>query len=230
MQVPVQESASPMNGLSLAYASHSGIMARELVKDLILSFPALAPLVLVLKQFLYEKKLNEPYTGGLGSYCLVLMVACFLDASERDATEKPHASPQLPRRGMRGRSNSNPAQMAEHGAAKKNSMSQKKNWGALLTAFLDYFGNRYDYAATGLTWNLATGQGQPFSLGKYHPWPGAPFVLLDPFDQSVNIASSVFQMYRVKQQFSEALKLLQKSALNKTPTCTLLHLLIKNKF
>jgi DNA polymerase sigma len=30
----------------------------------------LRPLALVLKQFLFERALSNPYTGGLSSYCL----------------------------------------------------------------------------------------------------------------------------------------------------------------
>jgi DNA polymerase sigma len=32
----------------------------------------------LLKQFLKFKLLNDPYTGGLGSYCLVLLMISFL--------------------------------------------------------------------------------------------------------------------------------------------------------
>lgn len=38
---------------------------------------ALRPLALVLKQFLEQRALNEPYTGGLGSYSLVCMLVSF---------------------------------------------------------------------------------------------------------------------------------------------------------
>ena len=36
------------------------------------------PLALVLKQFLKEHSLNHAYTGGLSSYCLVLLLTAFL--------------------------------------------------------------------------------------------------------------------------------------------------------
>eukprot|EP00730_Choanoeca_flexa_P016790 TRINITY_DN8000_c1_g3_i1.p1 TRINITY_DN8000_c1_g3~~TRINITY_DN8000_c1_g3_i1.p1 ORF type:complete len:387 (+),score=63.97 TRINITY_DN8000_c1_g3_i1:127-1287(+) len=40
--------------------------------------PAIRPLVLILKQFLMERSLNEVFTGGLGSYAIFLMVLSFL--------------------------------------------------------------------------------------------------------------------------------------------------------
>jgi len=40
-------------------------------------FPALPSLVLVLKQFLNQRDLNDVYTGGLGSYSLILLIVSF---------------------------------------------------------------------------------------------------------------------------------------------------------
>ena len=49
-------------------------------------YPSLTPLVLLLKQFLYERGLNNTYTGGLSSYCLTLMIVSFL---QLNTPEKP---------------------------------------------------------------------------------------------------------------------------------------------
>lgn len=38
----------------------------------------LRPLILLLKQFLSQRALNEPYSGGVGSYSLICMIASFL--------------------------------------------------------------------------------------------------------------------------------------------------------
>ncbi|PQM37291.1 uncharacterized protein Pyn_36365 [Prunus yedoensis var. nudiflora] len=48
------------------------------VKDLTEQFPAAAPLALVLKQFLADRSLDQSYSGGLSSYCLVLLIVRFL--------------------------------------------------------------------------------------------------------------------------------------------------------
>lgn len=40
-------------------------------------------LVLVLKQFLLQRDLNEVFTGGIGSYSLFLMAVSFLQVSRR---------------------------------------------------------------------------------------------------------------------------------------------------
>ena len=41
------------------------------VKELTEQFPAVTPLSLVLKQFLADRSLDQSYSGGLSSYCLV---------------------------------------------------------------------------------------------------------------------------------------------------------------
>lgn len=61
---------------------HSGLSAREYVLLAQRKSPQLRPLVLVLKQFLSERGLNETYTGGLSSYCVVLLAIYFLGLKE----------------------------------------------------------------------------------------------------------------------------------------------------
>lgn len=57
---------------------HTGIAARNLVAHYVSTLPALVPLAVVLKTFLREHGLNNSFTGGLSSYCLVLMIISFL--------------------------------------------------------------------------------------------------------------------------------------------------------
>ena len=58
--------------------SHTGVQTCEFVIQLKSQYPTLEPLVLILKQYLLCVMLNSSYTGGLASYSLVLMVACYL--------------------------------------------------------------------------------------------------------------------------------------------------------
>lgn len=48
-----------------------------------LQYPSLPKLVLVLKQFLYQRHLNEVFTGGISSYSLILMTISFLQLHPR---------------------------------------------------------------------------------------------------------------------------------------------------
>lgn len=53
-------------------------------------FPVLPYLVLVLKQFLLQRDLNEVFTGGIGSYSLFLMAVSFLQVHGQQITKLWH--------------------------------------------------------------------------------------------------------------------------------------------
>eukprot|EP01090_Pellita_catalonica_P020285 TRINITY_DN7179_c0_g2_i1.p1 TRINITY_DN7179_c0_g2~~TRINITY_DN7179_c0_g2_i1.p1 ORF type:complete len:304 (-),score=42.51 TRINITY_DN7179_c0_g2_i1:90-1001(-) len=72
------EDAFAGNRMRAIFSDHSGLAASKLVREYVKTLPALTPLALVLKQFLYERDLNDTYTGGISSYCLVLMIVAFL--------------------------------------------------------------------------------------------------------------------------------------------------------
>ena len=48
------------------------------IKEYMKLYPALRPLTLVVKQLLAQRCLNEVYTGGVGSYAILLMIMSFL--------------------------------------------------------------------------------------------------------------------------------------------------------
>ena len=54
----------------------------SIIQDQTEIFPCLEPLVLVLKQFLLQRDLNEVFTGGISSYCLILMTISFLQVRD----------------------------------------------------------------------------------------------------------------------------------------------------
>lgn len=57
---------------------HKGLDCIQLVKNYIQIYPLLRPIVLVLKNFLKIHKLNDPYTGGLSSYGVLLLVVGYI--------------------------------------------------------------------------------------------------------------------------------------------------------
>ncbi|TPX31990.1 hypothetical protein SmJEL517_g04808 [Synchytrium microbalum] len=67
--------------VDVSFNGTNGLASAEIVKEFV-NDPeigsALKSLVLILKQFLVQRNLNEPFMGGLGSYALITMVAAFL--------------------------------------------------------------------------------------------------------------------------------------------------------
>ncbi|KAL6603675.1 hypothetical protein ACP70R_044036 [Stipagrostis hirtigluma subsp. patula] len=64
--------------ISFKSPSHTGLQTTELVRELTQQFPAVVPLALILKKFLADRSLDHAYSGGLSSYCLVLLIVRFL--------------------------------------------------------------------------------------------------------------------------------------------------------
>jgi len=58
-------------------AQHTGLEARNLVCRYLQEIPQIKPLVLVMKTFLRSLSLNDPYTGGISSYCIVVLLHMF---------------------------------------------------------------------------------------------------------------------------------------------------------
>jgi hypothetical protein len=94
--------------LSFAQPSHAGLATAALVRHM-LRGPGrsasgtnmLSPMVFALKTLLASRALSDPFTGGLGSYALVLMVAASIDRSlaagrgrDREAATATNGSPQ----------------------------------------------------------------------------------------------------------------------------------------
>lgn len=64
--------------VDISFNMRNGVKSAELIKDFKQRFPVLSKLVLVLKQFLLQRDLNEVFTGGISSYSLILMTISFL--------------------------------------------------------------------------------------------------------------------------------------------------------
>jgi DNA polymerase sigma len=61
---------------------HQGLECVKLVRSLVDKYPALKPIVLVLKQLLNLTGLSDPYMGGLSSYGLVVMIVGYFQLLE----------------------------------------------------------------------------------------------------------------------------------------------------
>ncbi|XP_039152468.1 non-canonical poly(A) RNA polymerase protein Trf4-1 isoform X2 [Drosophila simulans] len=69
--------------VDISFNMQSGVQSAELIKKFKRDYPVLEKLVLVLKQFLLLRDLNEVFTGGISSYSLILMCISFLQMHPR---------------------------------------------------------------------------------------------------------------------------------------------------
>uniref|UniRef100_A0A4W5RNL8 Terminal nucleotidyltransferase 4A n=1 Tax=Hucho hucho TaxID=62062 RepID=A0A4W5RNL8_9TELE len=78
--------------VDISFNVKNGVQAALLIKDYKKKYPVLPKLVLVLKQFLLQRDLNEVFTGGIGSYSLFLMAVSFLQLHYREDACSPNAN------------------------------------------------------------------------------------------------------------------------------------------
>uniref|UniRef100_A0A673XRV5 Terminal nucleotidyltransferase 4A n=1 Tax=Salmo trutta TaxID=8032 RepID=A0A673XRV5_SALTR len=78
--------------VDISFNVKNGVKAALLIKDYKKKYPVLPKLVLVLKQFLLQRDLNEVFTGGIGSYSLFLMAVSFLQLHYREDACSPNAN------------------------------------------------------------------------------------------------------------------------------------------
>ncbi|XP_028257771.1 terminal nucleotidyltransferase 4B [Parambassis ranga] len=76
--------------VDISFNVKSGVKAARLIKEFKEKYPVLPYLVLVLKQFLLQRDLNEVFTGGIGSYSLFLMAVSFLQLHYREDVCNPN--------------------------------------------------------------------------------------------------------------------------------------------
>ena len=69
--------------LDVRGVDNNGLQARALVNEMMFKMPAMRPMVIVMKQFLRERGLNEPYNGGLSSYSITLLVGSVLQIEQQ---------------------------------------------------------------------------------------------------------------------------------------------------
>ncbi|CDW89117.1 poly rna polymerase [Stylonychia lemnae] len=92
-QVPIIQAQHKATGISMDIVMNrdDGLKGLSLVSTLISKYPELRPMYFVLKAFLKYKNVHKPYTGGIGSFVLINMIAFYLQMHYkrvRDINEK----------------------------------------------------------------------------------------------------------------------------------------------
>jgi non-canonical poly(A) RNA polymerase PAPD5/7 len=64
--------------VDVCFNQTNGPSNSKIIRKYLNEYWELRPLVMVLKYFLLQRDLNETYSGGIGSYSLVLLVISFL--------------------------------------------------------------------------------------------------------------------------------------------------------
>lgn len=63
----------------------TGLTAITVIKKYLDYYPAIRPLIFIVKAYLNQRGMNEVYKGGLGSYSIICMVISFLQVGYSQA-------------------------------------------------------------------------------------------------------------------------------------------------
>lgn len=78
--------------VDISFNMNNGVKSAELINSFKRQYPVLEKLVMVLKQFLLQRDLNEVFTGGISSYSLILMTISFLQLHPRKDIHCPNTN------------------------------------------------------------------------------------------------------------------------------------------
>jgi len=190
-RIPIVKFTHAPTNLScdICFNQKNGPLAADLVERFLDAMPPLKPLTFVLKYFMASRGLNEPYSGGVGSFMVQMMIVSFLQHRERDIFN-------LQQRDHRHHSN--------YGQEQK--MSTHMNLGSLLLEFFQlYGGGQLNYVTTGIS---VRNDGFYFSKGskdrKENFWqPARPFSLAmeNPLEITSDVGKPSFRMQNIQKAF-----------------------------
>lgn len=79
--------------VDISFNMRNGVKSAKMIKGYKKKYPVLPKLVMVLKQFLLNRNLNEVFNGGMSSYCLTLLIISYLQGPHKPGS--PTASTNL---------------------------------------------------------------------------------------------------------------------------------------
>ena len=93
-KVPIIKIVDILTGVKvdIAFNTTNGIYGAEQTNLFLKKYRNAKPLILIIKQFLSQRDLNEVFTGGVSSYGIVLMVLSFLQMHPRGEGNNPNVN------------------------------------------------------------------------------------------------------------------------------------------
>jgi hypothetical protein len=199
-----------------------GIQTATYVRYLLGQLPALRPLSLILKQLLVERGLNDPYSGGLSSYGLVLMLAFVLirrrhrHRHRHGPGERAHAGMSLhPTSTGVGHAATLPgtAQVPTH-RREVVTAETEPDLGQALLEFLRFYGEEFSPLSQG----ISVRKGEVYMLPRPRMAEAAqpeerisapqrdPLVIEDPTNPFNNVGRTCFGVSELQRALSEAFR------------------------
>lgn len=170
--------------IDVCFDQPGGPESADLMHRFMGSMAPLRPLTFVLKYYLASRELNKPFTGGIGSYLLQLMIVSFLQQRSREDLNR----------------------------SKGGRMENSFNLGSLLVDFLEFYGLDYNYYTTGISVRndgYYFAKGERDKKGTF--WqPSRPFSIAmeNPLDPSMDVGAGAYRIQTIQRVFQHSFQTL----------------------
>lgn len=168
--------------IDVCFDQPGGPESADLMHRFMGSMAPLRPLTFVLKYFLASRDLNKPYTGGIGSYMLQLMIVSFLQHRSREDLERT------------GR------------------MESSFNLGSLLVDFFEFYGLDLNYVTTGISvrqdgYFFAKGE-RDKKATFWQPNRSFSLAIENPLDPGMDVGAGAFRIQNIQRVFQHSFQTL----------------------
>jgi non-canonical poly(A) RNA polymerase PAPD5/7 len=211
--------------VDICFNQYNGVLAAELMTKFMDVMPPLKPLTFVLKYFMAARGLNEPYSGGIGSFMLQMMIVSFLQHRERfdyntykqERRERKRSSRNYhDRHNQRGRSRNRRDESSDDDYDDDDYDGYQPyhmNLGSLLIEFFELYGMDFNYLTTAIS---VRNDGFYFPKGHYsrreffftNPSRAFTLGLENPIDITMDVGKSSFRMALIQKSYEVALRVL----------------------
>ena len=182
----------------------TGLSAVALINRHLQHFPALRPLIVIVKLFLNSRGLNEVFKGGLGSYSIICMVISFIQVYSL----------------FRNIVGANISHKQMHPKIRLGEVDPSGNLGVLLIEFFEFYGQYFNYNDCGIcilnggSYYRKARRGwadlkQPYLMSVEDPTdPSSPALFLVVSRTDIELANDIargsFQVRSIRKAFAGA--------------------------
>jgi non-canonical poly(A) RNA polymerase PAPD5/7 len=182
----------------------NGPEAAANVRALMDSLPPMRPLVTVIKVFLQQRELNEVYSGGLGSYAVLVLVASFLQMHPSRLVNSGSGAGDDTITKKKRKKKRNKASVEEQQQNEDIAPPFESNLGILLVDFFRLYGRALNHTSVGVSCRKGGGYFSKRSKGFYNDERSYLLAIEDPNEPDNDLGKNSFNASRARAAFDYA--------------------------
>ncbi|KAM7457451.1 hypothetical protein BLSTO_01787 [Blastocystis sp. subtype 1] len=177
--IPTLENDVLVVDITQISTSHTGITTAVTIKNKLNRSWELTPLILFVKELLYENQLNSAYEGGMNSVAAVIVAMAYFHDWKESGNHQTDE---------------------EYNVSYKK---KKQELGNLIVGLLYYLGFEFNYVKMGVSADLGFFNREALAkqITSSALFETDPIVVIDPMNPSNNLGKSCFNVYRIKTLF-----------------------------